>query len=478
MTGQAIFWPAVCVLAVAACFQVGMSQLLVYGVGSWGGMGWEGAPLAMALQRWFLFLSLLCVTLVRGDHKASWNGWSSRLMFNAAGLKQFVKLGVPSGVSLFAESFGFELLTIVTGWLGQDELAAMTLVSQVYLQFWFMFLGISVATSVLTGSLIGAGKAKEARVTANGAMVFTLLLSLVTAVVFFLLGYATRVASLRVFGGVCHIAVAVVMVRHRISKLLSSNRHVQKLAADAFQVGACACLVACVAAARVGLLTRRCACLCHASAAFVHIMDVFQCTQTGVLLGIGKPERSAILNLVSYYLIALPVACLLAWVAHAGLQGVWFGLLAGVTVVAISHFVYFNWTLDWEQRCVEAKARSDAERLRIVGAGDDGDGDAGASGAAAGGHAGAGAGAGVAGAAGAGAGAPTATPAMSVPTATNNNTAGHPGALRAAQDRGQSSSRPSPMWSPEHPRDRMASIQRSTELSPRVVFADLDRANG
>ena len=66
-------------------------------------MGYEGIPLALSLQRWYVVVLLVVVSVFRGDHKPAWHGWSMRDMFNWDGLCVFLKLGVPSGLTYLVE---------------------------------------------------------------------------------------------------------------------------------------------------------------------------------------------------------------------------------------------------------------------------------------------------------------------------------------------------------------------------------------
>ncbi len=54
----------------------------------------------------------------------------------------------------------------------------------------------------------------------------------------------------------------------------------------------------------------------------------------GALRGIGDTRVPMILNLVGFWLVGLPLCALLGFVAGAGPTGIWWGLAAGIGVVA------------------------------------------------------------------------------------------------------------------------------------------------
>jgi MATE family multidrug resistance protein len=54
----------------------------------------------------------------------------------------------------------------------------------------------------------------------------------------------------------------------------------------------------------------------------------------GVLRGMGRPQAAAALNLVGYYVFALPLAYLLGFQLQLGLRGVWIALAFGLLGIA------------------------------------------------------------------------------------------------------------------------------------------------
>jgi MATE family multidrug resistance protein len=65
------------------------------------------------------------------------------------------------------------------------------------------------------------------------------------------------------------------------------------------------------------------------------IFDGTQSVASGVLRAMGRPGPAAVFNLVGYWVLALPLGGWLALATGAGLQGLWWGLCAGLVVVAV-----------------------------------------------------------------------------------------------------------------------------------------------
>ena len=64
----------------------------------------------------------------------------------------------------------------------------------------------------------------------------------------------------------------------------------------------------------------------------------------------------SLVAIFTYYIISLPVACLLAFVAGLEIIGLWYGLYLGVTLSLVIHVVIVV-RQDWQKRAVRAKMR-------------------------------------------------------------------------------------------------------------------------
>jgi MATE family multidrug resistance protein len=66
------------------------------------------------------------------------------------------------------------------------------------------------------------------------------------------------------------------------------------------------------------------------------ICDGTQVVAGGALRGMGRPDAAAVVNLLGYYVLALPLAYVLGFRLSGGLVAIWISLAAGLTVVAIA----------------------------------------------------------------------------------------------------------------------------------------------
>ena len=76
-------------------------------------------------------------------------------------------------------------------------------------------------------------------------------------------------------------------------------------------------------------------------AAVFQISDGIQGIGAGVLRGAGDTRFAFGANLVGHYLIGLPIALALGFWAGRGVVGLWWGLCAGLSAVALGLFTRF-----------------------------------------------------------------------------------------------------------------------------------------
>ncbi|KAH7853932.1 hypothetical protein Vadar_008239 [Vaccinium darrowii] len=90
--------------------------------------------------------------------------------------------------------------------------------------------------------------------------------------------------------------------------------------------------------------------------AFTMLFNSIQPVLSGVAVGAGLQGTVAIINLCSYYVIGIPLGCLLAYVADLEVKGIWIGMLfgMGVQILALSWMV---WRTDWDLQVCKAFER-------------------------------------------------------------------------------------------------------------------------
>eukprot|EP00258_Populus_trichocarpa_P038900 XP_024454919.1 protein DETOXIFICATION 10 [Populus trichocarpa] len=85
-------------------------------------------------------------------------------------------------------------------------------------------------------------------------------------------------------------------------------------------------------------------------------MDSLQAVLSGVARGSGWQKIGAYINLGSFYLVGLPVAAVLGFVAHLRGKGLWIGILAGSFVQSVLLSIVTACT-DWNKQATKARER-------------------------------------------------------------------------------------------------------------------------
>ncbi|KAG2252286.1 hypothetical protein Bca52824_082422 [Brassica carinata] len=78
-----------------------------------------------------------------------------------------------------------------------------------------------------------------------------------------------------------------------------------------------------------------------------------------VAIGSGWQAVVAYVNLVTYYVIGLPIGCVLGFKTSLGVAGIWWGMIAGVILQTITLIVLTlrtNWTSEVENAAHRLKA--------------------------------------------------------------------------------------------------------------------------
>jgi len=266
-------------MLLANLANLGLDILLVFGAGPIPPLGIAGASIATTVCSW-LQLGVLALVLGRAPE-----GSSRKL--DLAVIKQALALGIPIGLQMLAEVGVFVLAGIFAGRLGRTSVAAHQ-IAITWASFSFCFsVGIGSAAATRVGWAIGAGEATAAR--RSGLVAIAA-------------GTAWMTASALVF----------LLVPRLLARAMTPDPAVID-----------------VAVALLGV------------AAVFQISDGLQAVGSGALRGTGDTRFSFLANVVGHWLVGAPVALYCGIHLQLGVVGLWWGLSAGLTAVAIALVVRF-----------------------------------------------------------------------------------------------------------------------------------------
>lgn len=230
-------------------------------------------------------------------------GFSLQHAFTLSGWKEYLALGAPSAALLFTEWGAYESAAIIAGICGTDVLAAHTIIATTASLSFMPTLGFSVAAGIRIGQLMGDKRVAEARLAYHAAMICDSIFVVLNAI--------------------------FILAVHQSWAFVFTNDET----------------VAEEVARYIPLL------------ALYSWTDSWQCITCGVLRGLGKPALGAAANVLSWLVIGLPSAYLLAVTAGWKLKGIWLAFCMAVTVAYIFMAIALL-MIDWNKAAAIAHARA------------------------------------------------------------------------------------------------------------------------
>jgi MATE family multidrug resistance protein len=271
---------------VAALANIGFNYAFIFGNFGFAEMGAKGAAWASVLTITLDFIFLLVYSLVLPALK-KYELFQNPLRFDREAFFETFKLGWPISLTLLAETTLFSAATIMVGWSGTLALAAHGIVLQITSVGFMIPLGISNVGTIRGGRALGRKDKLHLK----------------------------RAAAVVLWG-----AFAVSLIS--LTLYLTVPRFLMRLFIDPSEPNLDAIV-------EMGVL------LLVVSAAF-QIVDALQVAALGMLRGIKDTAIPMVLAVISYWLIGMPAAYILGFPMGYGAQGVWGGLVIGLTVAAVT----------------------------------------------------------------------------------------------------------------------------------------------
>ncbi|MCC6319409.1 MAG: MATE family efflux transporter [Gemmatimonadaceae bacterium] len=270
-------WPLILTVVGANLLNVFLDWVLIFGRLGAPALGTTGAAIATSIGRWAMVLILGGIgwRYLRPHLRGSWR---SALRWTA--LTPMLRIGLPIGVHQWLEMAAFGGALLLVGRFGTVPLAAHNLTIQIVALTYMVPLGTASAAAVLVGHAVGRGDADGARREASAALVCGV-------------------------GFMAIAALVIVAVPETLARAFSIEPAVVALGARFLPI-----------------------------AAAFQVFDGIQGVSSGILRGLGDTRIPMLLNLVGFVLIGIPVAAILAFPLGIGPEGVWWGLVVCLAVVA------------------------------------------------------------------------------------------------------------------------------------------------
>jgi MATE family multidrug resistance protein len=306
LTSTEIMRPGTYVLLITSPVNAALNYLFVYTFK----LGLIGAPLATGISYWLSFLLLVLYSrFVAGS--SCWGGWSRASYHNIGTFARLAALGI---VHVGTEWWAFEIVALAAGRLGTIPLAAQSVIMTTDQVMNTIPFGIGVAASARVGNLLGARNAKGAARAANVAAWLSMVMGLL-------------------------VLIVLMSVKDFYAKIFNDDIDVIRLTAEVMPY-----------------------------VALFQIADGLNGSCGGSLRGMGRQHIGAAVNIVSYYMGALPLGIWLAF--HGwGLAGLWVGQCIALYLVGALEWIIVARS-DWEHQVKKAFERLDSGDRAEIGASD------------------------------------------------------------------------------------------------------------
>lgn len=266
---------------MAAPINIVFNYLFIFGHLGFPELGGVGSGVASAITYWLICGAAIIITMKKTPF-ADFSLFSKLPRPNPTKAFEMVKLGLPIGLAIFAESSIFSVVTMMMSKYSTEVIGAHQIAMNFASLLYMIPLSISMGATILVGFEAGAKRFQDAKTYSR--------LCTITAVTF------------------CMISLTVLLIfKGHIASVYSNDVQVVRLAGH--------------------FLTY---------AAFFQLSDAIQAPIQGALRGYKDVTITFIMALVSYWIIGLPVGILLANMTNLGPYGYWIGLIAGLAMGAVT----------------------------------------------------------------------------------------------------------------------------------------------
>jgi len=284
--GLAVTKPAMWISFLGLLFNIGGNYVLMYGKLGFPAMGAVGTGYATALVMTVMSLSMIIYTYRKPAYK-DYQLFTNVLRAKWRYLSELIRIGGPNGLSMWMEVTMFAVVALIIGSMGTLEVAAHQIALNFASVTFMLAYGVSSGITVRVGQVFGRYGLEDAR-------------------------YSGRVGILIATGIMAGTAILMFGAPELIIGLYTDDPD----------------------------LIQRAIVLLYLAAIF-QLSDGLQVSGSGALRGLKDTTIPMYVNFLSYWVIGLPSGWLMGIHLGYGPEGLWTGLIFGLTTAAILHNVRF-----------------------------------------------------------------------------------------------------------------------------------------
>jgi MATE family multidrug resistance protein len=266
---------------------IALNYVLIFGYYGFPELGLNGAGWATLISKIIMAVSMMAYVYFGRrfqPYRAGFliGNYSRKL------ISKMLHIGVPSGSQYIFEAGAFGFSAIMMGWIGTTALAAHQIAINLATISYMTTSGLGAAATIRVGNFLGQHDRKNLRASAF-------------AMIWMATGIMTLWALLFIFG------------KAFLPALYIDDGAVIQLTASLMII-----------------------------AAFFQLSDGIQVVTAGALRGLQDVKIPSLLIFVAYWIIALPLGYVLAFILDWAAIGIWIGLLIGLTITATAMVIRFN----------------------------------------------------------------------------------------------------------------------------------------
>jgi MATE family multidrug resistance protein len=278
LQAMSIVRPVIWSVVIGNLFNVAGNLGFIYGRLGMPAMGAPGSAVSTTIGRYLMLLVLMV---------ASWEVfrevWDrpTRRLFEVRPYARMLAIGVPTGIQYGLEVWVFMTVSLLMGTMGTLPIAGHQIAINLASISFMVPLGVGAAAATRVGNAIGRGDSDEARRAAGVSIA---------------MGAAVMSFSALLFAVVPRV----------LARIYTPDVEVIDMAASLLPI-----------------------------AALFQIFDGTQAVGCGVLRGVADTRAAAIINLVGYWVLGLPLGLQMAFRWQMGPRGLWWGITIGLASVAL-----------------------------------------------------------------------------------------------------------------------------------------------
>ncbi|MGA8263028.1 MAG: MATE family efflux transporter [Ignavibacteriaceae bacterium] len=264
-----------------------VNWLLIFGNWGFPAMGLDGAGWATFFSRLFMAIGLMWFVMSSSEF-SEFDVTFHFKRIDKKIIRKILALGLPSAFQYIFEVGAFSFAAVMIGWLGTKQLAAHQIAINLASISFMCALGISAAGGIRVANAVGKNDVKKIRRAGFSAIILAQIM-------------------MGSFG------ILFILFRDYLPTLYIGDPKVISTASTLLII-----------------------------AAIFQIADGTQAVGIGILRGLTDVKGPTLITFIAYWVIGLPVAYLLGFTYRMSVQGVWIGLLFGLTASAMMLSFRFN----------------------------------------------------------------------------------------------------------------------------------------